>query len=210
VSLPSLLLLGAGGHGRACIDVIEQDGRFRIAGLVGLPEEVGRTVLGYEVLGADAELPHLIRKFGNALVTVGQIKTAEPRIRLYDAVKQAGGMLPTVISPRAYVSRHARVGEGTIVMHGAIVNAGATVGRNCILNSRSLVEHDTTVADHCHIATAAAVNSGVQIGEATFIGSGCTVRQSARIGARCLIGMGQRVLGDCADGTWLPDVRRTG
>ncbi len=47
------------------------------------------------------------------------------RIRLYERLRQLGFEMPVVMSPRAYVSRHASVGEGTIVMHGAIVNAGA-------------------------------------------------------------------------------------
>ena len=202
-----LLLAGAGGHARACIDVIEQEGRFVVGGLTGLPHEVGTRVLGYPVLGTDAELPALMRDFAHALVTIGQIKTPDPRMRLFDLLVQNGCTLPVIVSPRAYVSSHAPLGAGTIVMHGAVVNAGAKVGRNCIINSLSLVEHDCEVADHCHISTSAAVNSGVHIGQGSFVGSNSSVRQDVRIGSRCLIGMGQRVLADCKDGAWLPEAK---
>jgi len=113
-----------------------------------------------------------------------------------------------IVSPRAHVSKHAKVGAGTIVMHGAVVNAGAVVGRNCIINSQALVEHDAVIADHCHVATAAAINSGVHIGAGTFIGSNSSVRQCINIGERCLIGMGQRVLADCEAGTCMPPTKR--
>lgn len=199
-----LLLVGAGGHARACIDVIELEGRFVIAGLTGLPQEVGTKVLGYPVLGTDKDLPALMRDCTHALVTVGQIKTPDLRIRLFAELERNKYALPAIVSPRAHVSRHATLSAGTIVMHGAIVNAGAVVGRNCIINSQALVEHDAVIADYCHIATAAAINSGVSVGEGTFIGSNACVRQGTRIGERCLIGMGQRVLADCAGGTWLP------
>ncbi|HTE48018.1 MAG TPA: hypothetical protein VK636_22435, partial [Gemmatimonadaceae bacterium] len=79
-----ILLVGAGGHARACIDVIEQHGQHTIIGLLGTPDEVGCTVLGYSVLGADDALPAMRREVENALVTVGQIKTPDPRIRLFD------------------------------------------------------------------------------------------------------------------------------
>jgi sugar O-acyltransferase (sialic acid O-acetyltransferase NeuD family) len=200
-----ILLVGAGGHARACIDVIETTGHFAIGGLVGLPEQVGNRVLGYPVLGTDGDLPALRGEFGAALVTVGHIKSPDIRIALFGRLREIGYVLPQIVSPRAHVSRHAGIAEGTIVMHGAIVNAGAVVGYNCILNSLSLVEHDSIVGNHCHIATAAAVNSGVQIGDGTFVGSNSSVRQGTRIGERCVIGMGQRVLGDCAAGTWLPE-----
>ncbi len=208
MSRPPILLLGAGGHARACIDVIEQEGRFDVAGLVGLAEEVGTRMLGYSVLGMDADVPALLSKYAQALVTVGQIKTPEVRMRLFDLLLESGCGLPVIVSPRAYVSAHATLGAGTIVMHGAVVNAGAAVGRNCIINSQSLVEHDAVIADHCHIATGAAINSGVRIGTGTFVGSVASVRQSIRIGDRCLIGMGQRVIADCEPGTWIPSPKR--
>jgi len=196
--------VGAGGHARSCIDVIEHDGRFSIVGLLGLPHEVGTQVLGYPVLGTDDDLPGIVKKVGNALVTLGQIKTAEPRIRLFRQLEAVGCDLPVIISPRAHVSRHARLGAGTIVMHGALVNAGAEVGRNCIINSQALIEHDACIGDHCHISTAATVNGGVWVGEGSFVGSNTVVRQGVRIGANCLIGIGQCVLIDCADGSYMP------
>lgn len=203
-----ILLVGAGGHARACIDVIEQEGRFTVVGLVGLYHEVGTRMLGYPVLGTDSDLPALLGDYAHALVTIGQIKTPEPRMRLFDLLEQNGCAPPVIVSPRAYVSPHATLGAGTIVMHGAVVNAGAVVGRNCIINSQSLVEHDVVIADHCHIATAAAINSGVCIGAGTFIGSSSSVRQCIKIGERCLIGMEQRVLADCENGTCMPSPKR--
>jgi sugar O-acyltransferase (sialic acid O-acetyltransferase NeuD family) len=204
---PGILLVGAGGHARACIDVIEQEGKFTIAGLIGTSNEAGSTVLGYRVLGTDSDLPSMAKRIGRALVTVGQIKTAEPRIRLFAEIETAGCDLPVIISPRAYVSQHATIGAGSIIMHGALVNAAARIGRNCIINSQSLVEHDAEIGDHCHVATAAALNSGVRIGRATFIGSQSSIRQGISVGERCLIGMGQRVVADCASGTQLPPRR---
>ena len=204
MSKTPILLIGAGGHARACIDIIELEGRFGISGLVDIREQVGGRVFGYAVLGSDEDLSSLLAGHTHALVTVGQIKTPEPRIRLFNLLEHHKFEIPTIVSPRAYVSSHATVGAGTIVMHGAVINAGASVGRNCILNSQSLVEHDSVIGDHCHISTAAAVNSGVSIGSGTFIGSNSCVRQGINIGERCVIGMGQRVLADCEAGTMLP------
>ena len=203
----SVLLAGAGGHARVCIDVIEQEGRFTVAGLVGLPQEVGTHVLGYPILGADSDLPALLGVCDHALVTVGQIKTPELRMRLFGQLERSGCVVPVIVSPRAYVSPHAIVGAGSFVMHGAVVNAGAVVGRNCIINSQSLVEHDAVIGDHCHIATAAVINGGVRIGAGSFIGSGSSLRQSIEIGERCVIGMGRSVLAVCPHGTRIPPIR---
>lgn len=204
MSKPSILLVGAGGHARACVDVIEREGRFVIAGLVGTAAEVGTRIFGYSVIGSDLDLPALRGKHEYALVSVGQIKTPAPRIRLWDLLTQGGWQLPTIVSPFACVSPHGTLGAGTIVMHGAVLNAGAAVGRNCIINTRALVEHDAVIGDHCHIATAAAINGGVRIGTSSFVGSGTIVREGVTIGDNVVIGMGQRVLADCPTGMSIP------
>jgi sugar O-acyltransferase (sialic acid O-acetyltransferase NeuD family) len=205
--LIGLLLIGSGGHARACIDVVEQGGRFTIAGLIGLPAEVGTSVVGYPVVGVDADLASLRLRNAHALIAVGQIKDPAPRIRLFELLQQQNWTLPSVVSPRSYVSAHARLGAGSVVMHGATVNAGAVVGRNCIVNSHALVEHDAVIGDHCHIATAAVVNGGVHVGSGTFVGSNATIHQQVNIGERCIIGMAQVVRRDCEAGTRLPPGR---
>lgn len=209
MSREAILLLGAGGHARSCIDVIEQEGRYTVGGLVGLPQEVGSHVLGYPVLGTDGDLPDLLPRFPRVLIAVGHIKSPEARMTLHALLEAGSCSLPVIVSPRAYISTHAKVGAGTIVMHGAVINAGANIGRNCIINSRALVEHDAVVGDHCHIATAAVINGDVSIGSGSFIGSNACVRQGIRVAERCLVGMGQLVLSDCTAGSCLPPVKDT-
>jgi sugar O-acyltransferase (sialic acid O-acetyltransferase NeuD family) len=193
MSKPSLILIGAGGHARACMDVVEQQGIYEITGLVGLPQEVGDKFLGYEVIASDTQLGELVYQVQNALISIGQIQTAEHRIRLFLQAQDAGFAFPTVISPTAYVSPRANIGIGTVVMHGAIINAGATVGKNCIINSNSLVEHDSYVADHCHVSTGAILNGNSYINSGSFIGSGAVIKEGISIGTNSIVGMGLTV-----------------
>jgi sugar O-acyltransferase (sialic acid O-acetyltransferase NeuD family) len=200
VTRQTILLVGAGGHAMSCIDVLEAEGRFQIGGLVTSSTDRERLVSGYPVIGTDSDLEDLRDRFRFALVVIGQIKTSEPRVRSYEQLRTLDYETPSFVSPRAYVSRSAKLGPGSIVMHGAIVNAGASVGANCIINSRALVEHGAAVDDHCHVATGAIINGDVRIGEQTFIGSGALVREGVTVGKGCVIGMGRRVLSDCAPG----------
>lgn len=190
----SLLLVGGGGHCRSCIDVIEAQGRYAVAGIVQPRDEGQAPVLGYPILGADEDLPALLVQHPNALITVGQIKTPDVRIRLFAQLKQLRATLPVIVSPIAHVSRHADIDEGTIVMHGAIVNAGVRVGRNVILNSQALIEHDAVIEPHCHISTGARINGGSRVGTGAFVGSGAILREGVVIGSNSVIGAGQLVL----------------
>jgi sugar O-acyltransferase (sialic acid O-acetyltransferase NeuD family) len=191
-----LVLVGGGGHCHSCIDVIETSGAYRIAGIVQ-PVALGAApVAGYPVIGGDEELGAMVAKFGNALVTVGQIKSPDVRRRLYEKLRSLGAALPVIASPRAHVSRRAEVGAGTIVMHGAVVNAGARIGENGIINTLALVEHDAVVGAHCHISTGARVNGGTVVGDGTFIGSGAVLKNGVTVGAECIVSAGSVVLND--------------
>jgi sugar O-acyltransferase (sialic acid O-acetyltransferase NeuD family) len=196
-----LLLIGAGGHAAACIDVIESNGDFNIVGFVGMPSEVGSKKFGYEVIGSDKDLTAIRERYSNCLITLGQIKSPEQRIKLYDEAKKAGFAFPSIISHRAYLSPHAKVGEGTILMHDSLVNAGTLIGRNCIINTKSLVEHDSKIGDNCHVSTGAIINGSVVIGDNAFIGSSSTIRNGLKIGSGVVIGMGSTVLSDLDSNT---------
>jgi len=198
--MSDLLLIGGGGHCLSCIDVIEAEGKYRIRGIVQPLSGETDGILGYPVLGLDEDLPFLLQETAQALVTVGQIRSPEIRIRLFELLKQSGGKLPKIVSPFAYCSKYAEMEEGTIVMHGAIVNAGANIGANCIINSQALIEHDVIIADHCHISTGARVNGGVTIGKGSFIGSGAILKEGIVIGENVIIGTGQVLLRDVPSG----------
>ena len=188
--MTDLILMGGGGHCRSAIDVIEAEGSHRIAGVLEDPAFEGSNVMGYPILGTDDALEDLVGRGVGVLVTIGQIKTSKIRERAFAAAKKAGASLPVIVSPRAYCSRHAKIGAGTMVMHGVVVNAACLVGENCIVNSMALLEHDVSIGDHTHIATGARVNGGVKVGPRCFIGSGAVLHNDIEIGEGAIIPAG--------------------
>ena len=188
--MDKILLIGAGGHARSCIDVLEEENQFKIAGLIEKGKSISNESLGYPVIGTDDNLKVLRQQYKNALITVGQIKSPKIRIKLYQLLKELDFTLPVIVSSQAYVSKHAQIGEGSIIMHGVIINANAKIGNNCIINNRALIEHDAVIGDHCHIATGAIINGEVSVENETFIGSGAVTKQAISIGKNCVIGAG--------------------
>ncbi|EMY76249.1 sugar O-acyltransferase, sialic acid O-acetyltransferase NeuD family [Leptospira weilii serovar Ranarum str. ICFT] len=189
-----IILIGAGGHSKACIDVVELEDKFRIIGLIGTLEENGKSIFGYEILGDDSRLSKIRKIVENAMIVVGQIRTSKIRKEIYNTLKSLDYNLPVIQSPLAYLSKHASIGEGTILMHHSIVNSGVKIGVNSIINTKALVEHDCKVGDHCHVATASVLNGGVELGDESFVGSGSIIREGIHIGKECFIGMNSKVL----------------
>ena len=179
--MKEILLIGGGGHCKSCIDVIEQQGVYHIAGIIDKSSELGKKVLGYTIIGSDENLQDLRTEFDYAFITVGQIRTADLRAKLFATLKKLDFKIPSIVSPLAYVSRHAKISQGTIVMHHALVNAGALVGENCIINTKALIEHDAIIENGCHISTGGIINGGVTVKENTFFGSNSSTKQYVEI-----------------------------
>jgi sugar O-acyltransferase (sialic acid O-acetyltransferase NeuD family) len=191
--MKKIILIGAGGHAKSCIDIIELLGEYEIFGLVEKGIIDSEANLGYPIIGTDDDLEDLRNKYEFGFITVGQIKSAETRKRLFLLLEKLNYTLPVIISPNAYVSKYSSIGAGTIVMHGAIANSNAQIGKNCIINTKSLIEHDAKIGDNCHIATSAVINGEVNIGDESFVGSGVITKQSISIGNNCVIGAGNTV-----------------
>ena len=189
----NIILIGAGGHALSCIDVIEQENKYNIHGLVGLKDEVGKKISGYDVIATQDELVNLSKDFRYAFIAIGQIKSVKLRIDLYESVLNTGFKIPSIISPQSFISRTVQVGEGTIIMNGVILNSGVRIGNNCIINSKALIEHGTQVADHCHISTGAILNGDCVVESKSFVGSGAIVKHGITIKTGSFVNMGKIV-----------------
>lgn len=187
----NLILVGGGGHCKSIIDVAESAG-YNILGILDMPEEVGKSVLNYKVIGTDEEIPQYADK-AEFIITVGFIKNPAVRIRIYNRIKKTGGKLATIVASTAHVSRYATLGEGTVVMHQAVVNAGAHIGENCIINTFCNIEHDAVIGDQCHISTGTMVNGDCKVGDRVFIGSQSVLVNGITVGEEIIVGAGSVV-----------------
>tara|TARA_B110000971_G_C19973372_1_gene483719 strand:- start:776 stop:1363 length:588 start_codon:yes stop_codon:yes gene_type:complete len=189
---PNLVLIGGGGHCISVIDIIENQGKFNILGILDTNINENN-ILGYPILGGDDLIKELVKKNTYFLITVGQINSYSIRENIEKMLIEHNAKLATVVSPLAYVSKHASVGEGSVIMNGAIVNAKSKIGKNCIINTKSNIEHGVSIGDFCHISTCAVVNGDSVIGRGTFIGSNATISNAITINDNSVISAGKFV-----------------
>ncbi|RDU70616.1 acetyltransferase [Helicobacter aurati] len=186
-----LVIIGGGGHARACLDIIAMHKHFEIIGIIDsyLVNSNIQTSCGYDVLG-DESLLHSLntpKKQYSAFVAIGQIRSPQPRMHLYHKLKSLGFKLPSFVSPLAYVASSSSIGEGSIIMHGALINANVQIGKMAIVNSKALIEHDCIVGDFCHLSTASVINGACTIGNQVFLGSNMTLKHKTHIADNSLL-----------------------
>lgn len=185
--MKKIYLIGAGGHCKSCIDVIESTQKFQIAGLFDLKENVGKKIGPYSIIGTDQDIAKYVNSENEFLITLGQIKSPDLRIKTAELLTQLKAKLATVISARAYVSSTAQVLEGTIIMHDALVNSYASVGRHCIINTKALIEHDARVEEFCHVSTGAVLNGNARLKKESFLGSMAVTKEGYESAPRAVL-----------------------
>jgi sugar O-acyltransferase (sialic acid O-acetyltransferase NeuD family) len=190
-----LAILGAGGHGHVVADCAERLGWSRIVFFDDSPD--AKTPAPWTLAGTGADLLASIAEFDALIVGIGINRI---RLERQQALAAAGGRVATLIHPAATVSRHAVIGEGSVVFAGAVVNPGAVVGQACILNTGCGIDHDDRLADGVHVSPGAHLGGGVSVGEASWIGLGASVREGISIGSDVRVGAGAVIVRDVTHG----------
>ena len=149
--MKSLLILGAGGHGRVAAEIAESLG-YRVSFLDDKP--------GEGVIGSISELEKFGPVFDACFIGIGNNAV---RHKLLDRLTELGLMVATLISPKAYVSSSVKVGCGTVIEPGAIVNANVTIGCGCIVSVGGIIDHDSVLEDFSHVNTGAICMSGAHV-----------------------------------------------
>ncbi len=197
----SILGLGAGGHAKVLIDILQLRSEYRIVGLLDPNSRLwGATLLEVPVLGGDDLLSQLRSGCEYAFIAVGSVGVGHMRKRLFELAIKHDFSVAHVIHPNATLAGSARVGAGLAMMACAVVNACASLGQNVIVNSGAIVEHDSVIEDHVHIAPGARLGGNCFVGSESHVGIGAVVLEGRRIGRNSVIGGGAVVTRDIPEG----------
>ena len=197
MTCPRILLLGAGGHGKAIADLLLADGGFDVAGGVDAAPKASQ-VLGLPVLGDESLLAALAGQ-GIALAHAAVGDNAQ-RLAAAARLRAAGFALPNLIHPAALIGHGARVGQGAAILARAVIGPEAEIGALALINTGAIVEHDCVVEEAAHIGPGAVLAGGVRVGAGALIGAGAVVRPGVVIGAGAVVGAGAAVVEDVAPG----------
>ena len=174
-----IILVGAGGHAKSCINLIERINDFKIIGLTDSKKR--GYLLNYKILGDDTVLDQKKFKNINLCLSFGSIFNINLREKIFKKLKNKGFICPILISKESSISKFSKIGSGTMIMGNTFVNAGTSIGENCIINNNSLIEHDVKIGNNSHISTSVTINGSCKIGSNCFIGSGTIIKNDIKI-----------------------------
>jgi sugar O-acyltransferase (sialic acid O-acetyltransferase NeuD family) len=177
------------------VDIVECEGRWRIAGLLDDFLSPGEHRLGYPVVGGVDDTGRLVAsmRLAGAIVAIGDNFQRAEVVGRMRAVMPALRFVSTV-HPASTVARDVALGDGTVVMAGAVVNSGGSIGPHCVVNTAAVLDHDGVLGEYASLGPGAVAGGRVTIGPFTFVGAGVTIAHGQTVGEHTVIGAGAVVV----------------
>jgi sugar O-acyltransferase (sialic acid O-acetyltransferase NeuD family) len=196
-----LVIVGAGGHGRETLDIVEACNEatatpaYEFVGFVAT--EADPSLLerrGAQLLGDVGDLKNLDARY------VLGIGTSETRRELDARLSADSCEAVTLVHPHATCGSDLRIASGVLMAAGARVTTNIELGRHTHLNVNAVVSHDCVVGDYVTLSPGVLINGNVVLEEGVFLGTGAVVLPGRRIGAWARIGAGAVVTDDVPPG----------
>lgn len=150
--------------------------------IVGLVDNnIKGSYLGYPVIGTDDDVIALAQQFKKEMLLVNGPDSSKVKRVLAKKYGDAGFSFATIVSPRAYVSNSAVIGEGSIIQSGVSISSNSYIGKFCKLNYNSIVMHDVTIGNYTIIAPNAVILGRATIGDDVYIGANSTIEHNANV-----------------------------
>ncbi len=197
-----IVVVGAGGDGRDCLDVIEAVNRQR-------PDT-------FDFLGfLDDDAPDLFDRPGARIIgPIGELNdtgatyvvgVGHPEMRA--EVDHAARPEPaTLVHPQASVEADVVLGPGTVLMAGARLTSHIRTGRHVRVDHNATVSHDAVLGDYVTVRPGANVSRNVVLEDGVTLGAGSVVIQDRRVGRGSTVGAGAVVVRDVPPGTTVAGV----
>lgn len=198
--MSKLLIIGAGGHGKVIADAALESGVW--CDIVFLDDAWPNKVKS-GIWDIHGKVNHMSQWLGVCSAAVVAIGNNQLRMELQQKLIKAGYSIATIVHPSAQVSRHAKLGAGSVVLANAVVSVDAEVGDAVIINTSATIDHECLLCKGVHIAPGVHLGGGVAVGEFSWIGIGSAVRQGVRIGSNVVIPLGSRVICDVVNSSEL-------
>ena len=178
-----LIIIGAGGGAKMCIDLLETSSSYQVVGLLDDNIEVGTKVLNVPVIGNTQCIEQLLKiNINHFVIAFGVLEKRNIRFELYTNLKKLGCEFPNIIHPKSIVENSVVLGEGNVILAGANVGSCVKLGNLNYINNSALISHDCVLMDNIHIAPGAVLASSIIIESHVLIGMNTTIYYGLKIG----------------------------
>lgn len=203
--MKDIVIIGAGDCGKEVAwlidDINNVEKKYNVLGYVDDNEDLwGLSINDYQIIGNSDYINELAKQRS----LYGIISIQNGRVKKLLASKLVNVIWETLIHPSVIMSKHSRVGKGTIIAAGNIISTNADIGDHCLLNLACTIGHDCIIEDYVCIMPGCNFSGYTILKEGCWIGTGVKTVQNKTVESGCIIGAGAVVIKDILEpGTYV-------
>ncbi len=133
-----------------------------------------------------------------SLVTIGG-RIGKDRVAIQKFLLRNKVSPALAIHPTAFVSKTAKLGDGTQVLMNAAIGVEVILGDSCIVNSAASIDHECFLGEGVHVGPGACLTGCIKVGDFSMIGAGSIILPRITIGSNVIVGAGAVVTKDISD-----------
>lgn len=168
----TLLILGAGGHGKSVAETAELMGVWDTIVFADDSFIEKKELAKYNIVSTIGNIKNIASIVDEAIVAVGNNLL---RKKWQQDLKKIGIPIATIIHPSVIRSTNINIGEGSVVMAGCILGVDVNVGEGVILNIGTMLDHDVIIGDYTHLSVGVKIAGEKTIEPYSFLDVGTTI-----------------------------------
>jgi sugar O-acyltransferase (sialic acid O-acetyltransferase NeuD family) len=194
-----MLIIGAKGHAKEILDVLEKNGtKSDLFFYDDVSENIEIKLYGkYPIIRSVDELNDA--RFNKKIFALG-VGNPHIRERMANKFKDLGWELTSIISNNIVLGNYnIALGRGINLMHNIFISNDVIIGEGTLINTGAMIHHDVRIGNYCEISPKVCLTGNITVGNKTFIGAGTNVIPKVKIGDNCIVGAGSVVTQDIPD-----------
>lgn len=197
-----VVIFGTGDLAQIMADYFQRDTEYEVAGFTVDAEYAKGDIVPFE--SVEQHFPPETHDMYIAVVygdmnRTRQNKFTEAKNKRYD--------IALYISPHAFVSPTAKLGEGVTIFENNVVQPFVEIGDGCILWSGNHIGHHSVLGKFVFVSSHVVISGHCNIGDNTFLGVNTTIANSINVGKESWIMHGAIISGDLPPNSFVKTVQ---
>ncbi|MEF9956790.1 MAG: NeuD/PglB/VioB family sugar acetyltransferase [Acinetobacter sp.] len=168
----TLLILGAGGHGKSVAEAALLSGEWNSIAFVDDSWPQSAEIAGFPIVANLDMISSVTLNIAAAIPAVGNNKLRQV---WFQKLKELSIPIATVVHPSAVISPTVEIGAGVSIMAGCVIGVDVKIDDGVIINMASSIDHDCHIGKFSHLSVGVKITGNKTVDSLTFLEAGSVI-----------------------------------
>ena len=154
-----LIIIGAGGHSKSCLEVVESSKEYKVVGFIDNRKITNSFYKKFKIY-KEGDLEKIFKIVKNVHIGIAHIKSPSLRIKLFNC--KIG--YNTIINSKSLIEHDSVIGNHCHIATGVIINGNCTIGNNSFVGSGAIIFNNVSIGNNCIVGSGKIIKKNLEDG----------------------------------------------